>query len=88
MTPTSGRAKPQPQPQRLSELAARTRGIIRRVSGESRFARRLMELGLVPGTEVELVRRAPMGDPIELVVRGTHFSIRGSEAKRVYVDPV
>lgn len=86
MTPTSGR--PKPQPQRLSELAARSRGIIRRVSGESRFARRLMELGLVPGTEVELVRRAPMGDPIELVVRGTHFSIRGSEAKRVYVDPV
>jgi ferrous iron transport protein A len=86
MTPSSGRA--QPNSQKLSELAPGARGIIRRVSGESRFARRLMELGLVPGTHVELVRRAPMGDPIELIVRSTHFSIRGSEADRIYVDPI
>jgi Fe2+ transport system protein FeoA len=47
-----------------------------------------MELGLVPGTKVQLVRRAPMGDPIELIVRGTHFSIRRSEANRIHVDAV
>jgi Fe2+ transport system protein FeoA len=86
MTPSSGRT--QHKSRRLSELTPGARGIIRRVSGESRFARRLMELGLVPGTHVELVRRAPMGDPIELLVRGTHFSIRGSEADRIYVDPI
>jgi len=86
MTPSPGRTEHKSQ--KLSELTPGTHGIIRRVSGESRFARRLMELGLVPGTHVELVRRAPMGDPIELLVRGTHFSIRASEADRIYVDPI
>jgi len=86
VTPSSGRT--QPRPRKLSDLTPGARGIIRRLSGESQVARRLMELGLVPGTHVELVRRAPMGDPIELVVRGTHFSIRGSEADRIYVDPI
>jgi ferrous iron transport protein A len=47
-----------------------------------------MELGFVPGTTVTLVRRAPMGDPIELRLRGTHFSIRNSEADRIDVDPI
>jgi len=46
-----------------------------------------MELGFVPGTTITLVRRAPMGDPIELRLRGTHFSIRHSEADRIDVDP-
>jgi Fe2+ transport system protein FeoA len=46
-----------------------------------------MELGLVPGTPVELVRCAPFGDPFELKVRGTHLSIRRSEAERVHVEP-
>ena len=86
MTHATGRT--QRQSHKLSDLAPGGCGIIRRVLGESRFARRLMELGLVPGTRVELIRRAPMGDPIELLVRGTHFSIRDSEAARIYVDPV
>lgn len=73
---------------KLGELAPGGRGIVRRVSGDPKSLRRLMELGFVPGTQVELVRRAPMGDPIELRIRDTHFSIRGSEADRIDVDPV
>ncbi len=51
-----------------------------RITGNSSFRRRLMELGLVPGTRVELVRVAPLGDPVELLVRGASLSIRKAEA--------
>ena len=44
-----------------------------------------MELGLVPGTTVEVVRRAPLGDPVELRLRQVHLSIRRSEAAHIYV---
>jgi len=71
----------------LAKLQPGARAIVRKVSGAPELLRRLMELGFVPGTTVTLVRRAPMGDPIELRLRGTHFSIRNSEADRIDVDP-
>jgi len=55
------------------------------VAGEGSFRRRLMELGLVPGTRVELVGVAPLGDPLELLVRGSSLSIRRAEAEGVSV---
>ena len=58
---------------------------IERIGGERSFRRRLMELGLVPGTHVELVGVAPLGDPLELLVRGCSLSIRKSEALWVAV---
>ena len=61
------------------------RALVRRVHGAPDFSRRMSELGLVPGTEVRMVRRAPFGDPIEFVVRGTHFSIRRAEAEGIRV---
>jgi Fe2+ transport system protein FeoA len=44
-----------------------------------------MELGLVPGTEVEVVRRAPLGDPIELKLRRVHLALRRVEAAFIHV---
>ncbi len=58
---------------------------IERVGGERSFRRRLMELGLVPGTHVQLVGVAPLGDPLELLVRGCSLSIRKGEALWVSV---
>ena len=58
---------------------------IERVGGERSFRRRLMELGLVPGTAIELVGVAPFGDPLELLVRGCSLSIRKGEALWVSV---
>ena len=49
---------------------------------------RLLELGILPGTEIELVRYAPLGDPIDLKVRGYHLSIRKSEAALVRVEDI
>jgi Fe2+ transport system protein FeoA len=70
----------------LSTVASGARALVLRIDGDEHFARRLMDLGMTPGTEIALVRRAPFGDPIELVVRGSHFSIRRSEADRIHVE--
>jgi ferrous iron transport protein A len=69
----------------LDELAPGESGVIVRLDTEEAIARRLMELGLVPGTAVEVVRRAPLGDPVELRLRQVHLSIRRSEAARIHV---
>lgn len=58
------------------------------IAGQSSFRRRLMELGLVPGTRVELVRVAPLGDPVELLVRGASLSIRKAEAGVIEVATI
>jgi len=51
------------------------------------ISRRLMEMGLLPGTEVRVVRVAPLGDPIELRVRDYALSVRRAEAARIAVAP-
>jgi ferrous iron transport protein A len=57
------------------------------IKGGGALSLRLMEMGLVPGTEIAVIKRAPFGDPIELRVRGFHLSLRREEAERVEVDP-
>ena len=46
---------------------------------------RLMEMGLLVGTSVELVRFAPLGDPVEIKVRGYHLTLRKHEAEQIWV---
>jgi len=55
------------------------------VGGERSFRRRLLELGFVPGTQVIVRNVAPMGDPIEIQVRGSRVSIRRAEASQIQV---
>ncbi len=50
------------------------------------YRKKLMSLGVTPGTEVELVRRAPLGDPIEIKVRGFNMSLRKTEAGSMSVE--
>ena len=71
----------------LDQLDPGERGVILRLAGDHGIVRRLMELGLVPGTLVEVVRRAPLGDPVELRLRQIHLSIRRSEAAGIHVAP-
>jgi Fe2+ transport system protein FeoA len=47
---------------------------------------RLRELGLLPGTKVQFVRRAPMGDPVEIMIRGALLSLRDTEAVQIEVE--
>jgi len=59
--------------------------IVDKVGGARAFRRRLMELGIIPGTRVEVLRIAPFGDPLELTARGCNLSIRAAEAREVEV---
>ena len=69
----------------LDDLSPGQTGVIVSLDGDEMIARRLMELGLVPGTPVEVVRRAPLGDPVELRLRQVHLSIRRAEASHIHV---
>ncbi len=69
----------------LANIAVGQTVTVEHVGGERAFRRRLMELGLVPGTRVRLVGVAPLGDPLELLVRGASLSIRKKEADAVRV---
>jgi Fe2+ transport system protein FeoA len=76
-----------PGPLKLAELSIGAEASVTRVAGSGSFRRRLLELGVLPGTRVEVVGIAPLGDPIELLVRGSSLSIRRAEASLVEVAP-
>jgi Fe2+ transport system protein FeoA len=57
------------------------------VDGDRGFRRRLMEMGLLPGTQVRLLRYSDVHDLVEIVVRGCHLTLRGAEAGRIMVEP-
>jgi ferrous iron transport protein A len=67
----------------LDSLNAGEQGRITGVSGASDVRRRLLEMGLTPGTLLRVVRFAPLGDPIDIEVRGYHLSLRKHEARQV-----
>lgn len=71
---------------KLSELKPGEKGIIVRVAGASSIRRRIMDMGLVRGAEVLVVRRAPLGDPIEFQVKGYNISLRKEEAENIIVE--
>ena len=64
----------------LKDMEPGQKGVVAHFSGQDGQRLRLMEMGLLPGTEVRFVRRAPLGGPLELEVRGFHLSLRQSEA--------
>jgi ferrous iron transport protein A len=70
---------------KLSDLRVGQRARIVDVEGSDGIAVRLMEMGLTDGEEIALVGFAPLGDPIEFLIRGYRLSLRKSEAKRVTV---
>ncbi|HET6878640.1 MAG TPA: ferrous iron transport protein A [Pirellulales bacterium] len=78
----------QPGVCRLAELAVGKRATVRQIAGGDDVSLRLLEMGLTPGVEVKMVGQAPLGDPIELEVRGYRLSIRKSEAARVEIEPL
>lgn len=69
----------------LSALRPGDRATIGHLEGGGPIRRRLLELGLTPGTEVTLVRLAPLRDPMEIRVRGYQLCVRRSEADAVWV---
>ena len=72
----------------LTDLALGQSAEIARLDGPPEIRMRLLEMGLTSGTTVRLVRVAPLGDPIELAVRGYRLSVRKSEAAAVMIESV
>ncbi|MBX3126592.1 MAG: ferrous iron transport protein A [Polyangiaceae bacterium] len=72
----------------LADIAVGDTVTVEHVGGPRAFRRRLMELGLLPGTRVRLVGVAPLGDPLELLVRGASLSIRRAEAESIRIVQV
>lgn len=70
----------------LSELEPGERGKVTEVDGDADAVRRLMDLGVIRGTTLEMVRRAPLGDPLEVRVRGFMLTLRRSEAEHITVE--
>ena len=70
----------------LAQMAVGSRGKVATVEGTDELACRLMEMGLTPGVEVRVIGVAPLGDPLELELRGYRLSVRRSEAARVAVE--
>lgn len=70
----------------LTELKAGDSGVIVKHLSQGAIRQRLLDLGLMPETTIEFVRRAPMGDPIEIRVELTHVVIRATEAETVIVN--
>ncbi len=71
----------------LAELAVGEQGCVAEVQGNDEIAVRILEMGLIPGTEVSVLGTAPWGDPLELDVRGYRLSLRKAEAARVILRP-
>ncbi len=71
----------------LDGLAVGGRARVERIEIEGDRGMQLMEMGLTPGTDVAVARVAPLGDPIDILVRGYHLSLRRSEARLVTVVP-
>ncbi|MFP4393867.1 MAG: ferrous iron transport protein A [Anaerolineales bacterium] len=74
------------QIRRLSDLAPGESGLVRKVEGDKSIRRRMMDMGVVNGVEVQVKRVAPLGDPIEFIVRGYNLSLRKSEARAIHVE--
>jgi Fe2+ transport system protein FeoA len=73
---------------RLSELRQGQTAMIARVGGKGLLRRRILEMGIVKGTEVYVEKYAPLKDPVELIIKGYHVSLRVEEAAQIDVENV
>ena len=71
---------------KLDEMIKGETGLIKKVEGEGRFRRRLLDMGVIPGAQVYLRKKAPLGDPIEVTIRGYELTLRKEEANLVFVE--
>ena len=72
----------------LSEMREGQYGKILQIRGESRLRRRILEMGLTKGAEIYVEKYAPLKDPLEIIVRGCHVSLRVKEAAAIDVESV
>lgn len=71
---------------KLHELTVGMQAVVTKVSGEGALRLRLLDMGLIPGTIIKLIKVAPMGDPIEVRLRGYELTMRVDEAEWIEVN--
>ena len=71
---------------RLDEFVVGETGLIKKVEGEGRLRIRLFDMGVTPGAKVYLRKKAPLGDPLEVTIRGYELTLRKSEACLVLLE--
>lgn len=71
---------------KLSDFNVGETGRIAKVDGEGKIKRRLFDMGVTPGAEIILMKKAPLGDPIEITIRGYELTLRKTEASFVEVE--
>ena len=71
---------------KLSDFLIGETGQIKKVEGEGKVRRRLFDMGVTPGATVTLVKKAPLGDPIEVTIRGYELTLRKDEAILVTLE--
>ena len=72
--------------EKLSDLTPRTKGKIIKVEGRDAIHRRLLDMGVVSGTEFEVKKKAPLGDPIQIKIMGYNLSLRKYEAETIIIE--
>ena len=70
----------------LDQFKVGETGLIKKVEGEGRVRRRLFDMGVTPGASVYLRKKAPLGDPLEVTIRGYELTLRKVEAKLVVLE--
>ena len=70
----------------LEEFTVGESGIVKTVSGEGKIRRRLFDMGVTPGAEILLRKKAPLGDPLEVTIRGYELTLRKTEAACVMME--
>ncbi|MDD2454252.1 MAG: ferrous iron transport protein A [Synergistales bacterium] len=71
----------------LSALSVGEGGVVARIEGDGSLKRRILEMGLVPGTQLRVERKAPLNDPVSVWFRGYELSLRVDEADAVIIRP-
>ena len=71
---------------KLSEFVPGERGIVVRIEGEGRIRRRLFDMGVTPGADIVLRKLAPLGDPVDVTLRGYELTLRKSESECVRME--
>ncbi|MBP5177643.1 MAG: ferrous iron transport protein A [Clostridia bacterium] len=70
----------------LDEFRPGERGVVKSVGGEGKIKRRLFDMGITPGAEITMRKKAPLGDPIEVTLRGYELTLRKTEAACVTME--
>lgn len=71
---------------KLSDFNVGETGRIVKVEGEGKIRRRLFDMGVTPGADIILMKKAPLGDPIEITIRGYELTLRKNEAIYVTIE--